>query len=290
MKYLMVLILVVLTSPAIAERFKGGQAFEKAVIPQSHDMEYDFTAQAGDDLQGGLTERNAGGVAMFSISEATSLMASSGFERASNTGDIDINFQLDETSGRVTESIKIDFQVEIISEESGLNLTADSDVDYGFDFSIVDVSAVFTLNGSMHVETMGELGAADAVFSLMSEQLVELLSPEAHAQEGNSQTLPISESVTLEPGGYHLEVRADADINGQGPSSSAGTIIDLTFEIVPFGAEEIVWTGQDGHYTNQDNWTPSRVPTGGDDVRFHESDISPVEVSFGSEQLSSQAN
>ncbi|MCA9427304.1 MAG: hypothetical protein KC994_19645 [Candidatus Omnitrophica bacterium] len=49
---------------------------------------------------------------------------------------------------------------------------------------------------------------------------------------------------------------------------------------------ERIWVGEDGSFDDASNWDPMQVPTGGDTAVFHNSDISPIEVTFPSEQVS----
>ncbi|MCA9416010.1 MAG: hypothetical protein KC917_07060, partial [Candidatus Omnitrophica bacterium] len=111
--------------------------------------------------------------------------------------------------------------------------------------------------------------------------------------EDNPNVMQFIDNLTLQPDQYTLTVECEGHLTlpiRETPVETNTQVIASGLLTIIQEAESgpVVWTGGDGNYNEASNWDLEQVPTAGDTARFHESDISPVDVTFGEEELSSR--
>lgn len=163
-------------------------------------------------------------------------------------------------------------------------------------FRVSEGPATLTMNAEFNL-TASRGARAEAFFQYSNDgtpfdDRLELL-PDNGTDETLTDTLTVEQSWQVERNTNNLNFFIQVIAGNQfGQSSAEGATsaegdYTCTFTISGGSVDDIVWIGGDGNFNDTSNWEPEKIPTGGDTVRFHDSDITPVEVSFSSEQISS---
>ncbi len=166
-------------------------------------------------------------------------------------------------------------------------------------FKVFEGPATLTMNAEFNL-TASRGARAEAVFQYSNDftpfdDRLEL-RPDNGTAETLTDTLTVEQSWQVESNTndlfFSIQVVADnrfGQSSAEGASSAEGDY-SCTFTISGGSVDDIVWIGGDGDFNDSSNWEPEKVPTGGDTVRFHDSDVSPIDVIFdaSSERFSSQ--
>ncbi len=289
-KVLLSIVTLIIISPIAQSQSEN--PFGTPFYPTQYSLSYDASASAIDDstFEGnGFNIRT--GLAHYMSSNSGSASASQGGDTA---------------SAMIVYSASVTFDDETSTLTASFNATGSSDA---------------TDNPNNDDEPLGEFDATLRIFFKVDEGLATLVftgggeavagggeafslsyvglqgNPQDHnfqerfESPGGTTSGDIDKTVRVGPGTYTIlfDIGSEAYIpRPENRKQVGGTAVtsgqlNANVTITASEASTVVWVGGDGTFGDTENWEPKEVPTGGNIARFHESDVSPVDVTFGSE-------